>query len=213
MKANMNRQEIETELAEIEQLLKTWRHALTKNLYDFARETTLHHIKKAEFLRSELIEKLAELPPARLRGVGQEIEAERRAIEYQGLTGEIEVTSPDNTSFFAKVTFGDKEGKYPENYIKGRIASSMSDICDTDHFKERRLVDLYDSKGFQTLCVWIEALRKIKIEKCKIFGVPFDELEIGDVYKKQVRSNAPRSALFTMAVSHVLWKLKQQQTA
>jgi len=213
MKANMNRQEIEKELAEIEQLLSTWRQALTKKLYDFAEKTTLHHIERAEALRQNLIEQLAELPPSRLKGLGQQMEIEKRAIEYQGLTGEIEVTSPDNTSFFAKVTFGDKEGKYPENYIKGRIASSMSDICDTDHFQERRLIDLYDSKGFQTLCVWIEALRKIKIEKCKIFGVPFDELEIGDVYKKQVRSNAPRSALFTMAVSHVLWKLKQQQTA
>lgn len=210
---NMNRQELEAKLAELESDLKLWNAALSRKLEDSVRKTTLAFIQKGEALRTQYIEALADQVPARLKGLGQQIETERRAIEYQGLTGEIEVTSPDNTSFFAKVTFGDKEGKYPENYIKGRIASSMSDICDTDHFKERRLIDLYDSKGFQTLCVWIEALRKIKIEKCKIFGVPFDELEIGDVYKKQVRSNAPRSALFTMAVSHVLWKLKQQQTA
>ena len=210
---NMNRQELEAKLADVEQDLAKWKAALKKPLHDFVRATTEQYIAKGEELRLKYIEALANEVPARLKGLGQQIETERRAIEYQGLTGEIEVTSPDNASFFAKVTFGDKEGKYPENYIKGRIASSMSDICDTDHFKERRLIDLYDSKGFQTLCVWIEALRKIKIEKCKIFGVPFDELEIGDVYKKQVRSNAPRSALFTMAVSHVLWKLKQQQTA
>jgi len=209
----MNRQELEAKLAELESDLKNWNAALSRNLDDGVRKTTLAFIQKGEALRTQYIEALADQVPRRLKGIGQEIESERRAIEYQGLTGEIEVSSQDNVSFFAKVTFGDKEGKYPENYIKGRIASSMSDICDTDHFKERRLVDLYDSKGFQTLCVWIEALRKIKIEKCKIFGVPFDELEIGDVYKKQVRSNAPRSALFTMAVSHVLWKLKQQQTA
>jgi len=209
----MNRQELEAKLAELESDLKLWNAALSRKLEDSVRKTTLAFIQKGEALRTQYIEALADQVPGRLRGLGHQIETERRAIEYQGLTGEIEVTSPDNTSFFAKVTFGDKEGKYPENYIKGRIASSMSDICDTEHFKERRLVDLYDSKGFQTLCVWIEALRKIKIEKCKIFGVPFDELEIGDVYKKQVRSNAPRSALFTMAVSHVLWKLKQQQTA
>jgi len=209
----MNRQELEAKLAELESDLKLWNAALSRKLEESVRKTTLAFIQKGEALRTQYIEALADQVPGRLRGLGHQIETERRAIEYQGLTGEIEVTSPDNTSFFAKVTFGDKEGKYPENYIKGRIASSMSDICDTDHFKERRLVDLYDSKGFQTLCVWIEALRKIKIEKCKIFGVPFDELEIGDVYKKQVRSNAPRSALFTMAVSHVLWKLKQQQTA
>ena len=209
----MNRQELEAKLAELESDLKLWNAALSRKLEDSVRKTTLAFIQKGEALRTQYIEALADQVPGRLRGLGHQIETERRAIEYQGLTGEIEVTSPDNTSFFAKVTFGDKEGKYPENYIKGRIASSMSDICDTDHFKERRLIDLYDSKGFQTLCVWIEALRKIKIEKCKIFGVPFDELEIGDVYKKQVRSNAPRSALFTMAVSHVLWKLKQQQTA
>lgn len=210
---NMNRQELEAKLAELESDLKLWNAALSRKLEDSVRKTTLAFIQKGEALRTQYIEALADQVPGRLRGLGHQIETERRAIEYQGLTGEIEVTSPDNTSFFAKVTFGDKEGKYPENYIKGRIASSMSDICDTDHFKERRLVDLYDSKGFQTLCVWIEALRKIKIEKCKIFGVPFDELEIGDVYKKQVRSNAPRLALFTMSVSHVLWKLKQQQTA
>ena len=210
---NMNRQELEAKLADVEQDLNKWKAALKRPLHDFVRATTEQYIAKGEELRLKYIEALANEVPARLKGLGQQIETERRAIEYQGLTGEIEVTSPDNTSFFAKVTFGDKEGEYPENYIKGRIASSMSDICDTDHFKERRLIDLYDSKGFQTLCVWIEALRKIKIEKCKIFGVPFDELEIGDVYKKQVRSNAPRSALFTMAVSHVLWKLKQQQTA
>lgn len=210
---NMNRQELEAKLAELETDLKAWNLALSRKLEDSVRKTTLAFIQKGEALKTQYIEALADQVPARLKGLGQQMEIEKRAIEYQGLTGEIEVTSPDNTSFFAKVTFGDKEGKYPENYIKGRIASSMSDICDTDHFKERRLVDLYDSKGFQTLCVWIEALRKIKIEKCKIFGVPFDELEIGDVYKKQVRSNAPRSALFTMAVSHVLWKLKQQQTA
>lgn len=210
---NMNRQELEAKLADVEQDLTKWKEALKRPLHDFVRTTTEQYIAKGEELRLKYIEALANEVPARLKGLGQQIETERRAIEYQGLTGEIEVTSPDNTSFFAKVTFGDKEGKYPENYIKGRIASSMSDICDTDHFKERRLIDLYDSKGFQTLCVWIEALRKIKIEKCKIFGVPFDELEISDVYKKQVRSNAPRSALFTMAVSHVLWKLKQQQTA
>lgn len=210
---NMNRQELEAKLAELESDLKLWNAALSRKLEDSVRKTTLAFIQKGEALRTQYIEALADQVPGRLRGLGHQIETERRAIEYKGLTGEIEVTSPDNTSFFAKVTFGDKEGKYPENYIKGRIASSMSDICDTDHFKERRLIDLYDSKGFQTLCVWIEALRKIKIEKCKIFGVPFDELEIGDVYKKQVRSNAPRSALFTMAVSHVLWKLKQQQTA
>jgi len=210
---NMNRQELEAKLAELESDLKLWNAALSRKLEESVRKTTLAFIQKGEALRTQYIEALADQVPGRLRGLGHQIETERRAIEYQGLTGEIEVTSPDNTSFFAKVTFGDKEGKYPENYIKGRIASSMSDICDTDHFKERRLVDLYDSKGFQTLCVWIEALRKIKIEKCKIFGVPFDELEIGDVYKKQVRSNAPRSALFTMAVSHVLWKLKQKQTA
>ena len=210
---NMNRQELEAKLAELESDLKLWNAALSRKLEDSVRKTTLAFIQKGEALRTQYIEALADQVPGRLRGLGHQIETERRAIEYQGLTGEIEVTSPDNTSFFAKVTFGDKEGKYPENYIKGRIASSMSDICDTDHFKERRLVDLYDSKGFQTLCVWIEALRKIKIEKCKIFGVPFDELEIGDVYKKQVRSNAPRSALFTMAVSHVLWKLKSKQTA
>ena len=210
---NMNREQLEAKLAELESDLKLWNAALSRKLEDSVRKTTLAFIQKGEALRTQYIETLADQVPGRLRGLGHQIETERRAIEYQGLTGEIEVTSPDNTSFFAKVTFGDKEGKYPENYIKGRIASSMSDICDTDHFKERRLVDLYDSKGFQTLCVWIEALRKIKIEKCKIFGVPFDELEIGDVYKKQVRSNAPRSALFTMAVSHVLWKLKQQQTA
>ncbi len=210
---NMNRQELEAKLADVEQDLAKWKAALKRPLHDFVRATTEQYIAKGEELRLKYIEALAGEVPGRLRGLGHQIETERRAIEYQGLTGEIEVTSPDNTSFFAKVTFGDKEGKYPENYIKGRIASSMSDICDTDHFKERRLVDLYDSKGFQTLCVWIEALRKIKIEKCKIFGVPFDELEIGDVYKKQVRSNAPRSALFTMAVSHVLWKLKQKQTA
>lgn len=209
----MNRQELEAKLAELESDLKLWNAALSRKLEESVRKTTLAFIQKGEALRTQYIEALADQVPARLKGLGQQIETERRAIEYQGLTGEIEVTSPDNTSFFAKVTFGDKEGKYPENYIKGRIASSMSDICDTDHFKERRLIDLYDSKGFQTLCVWIEALRKIKIEKCKIFGVTFDELEIGDVYKKQVRSNAPRSALFTMAVSHVLWKLKQQQTA
>lgn len=209
----MNRQELEAKLAELESDLKLWNAALSRKLEDSVRKTTLAFIQKGEALRTQYIEALADQVPARLKGLGQQIETERRAIEYQGLTGEIEVTSPDNASFFAKVTFGDKEGKYHENYIKGRIASSMSDICDTDHFKERRLIDLYDSKGFQTLCVWIEALRKIKIEKCKIFGVPFDELEIGDVYKKQVRSNAPRSALFTMAVSHVLWKLKQQQTA
>jgi hypothetical protein len=210
---NMNRQELEAKLAELESDLKNWNAALSRKLDDGVRKTTLAFIQKGEALRTQYIEALADQVPKRLKGIGQEIESERRAIEYQGLTGEIEVTSQDNVSFFAKVTFGDKEGKYPENYIKGRIASSMSDICDTDHFKERRLVDLYDSKGFQTLCVWIEALRKIKIEKCKIFGVPFDELEIGDVYKKQVRSNAPRSALFTMSVSHVLWKLKQKQTA
>ena len=210
---NMNRQELEAKLAELESDLKLWNAALSRKLEESVRKTTLAFIQKGEALRTQYIEALADQVPGRLRGIGHQIETERRAIEYQGLTGEIEVTSSDNTSFFAKVTFGDKEGKYPENYIKGRIASSMSDICDTDHFKERRLIDLYDSKGFQTLCVWIEALRKIKIEKCKIFGVPFDELEIGDVYKKQVRSNAPRSALFTMAVSHVLWKLKQQQTA
>jgi hypothetical protein len=209
----MNRQELEAKLAELESDLKNWNAALSRKLDDGVRKTTLAFIQKGEALRTQYIEALADQVPKRLKGIGQEIESERRAIEYQGLTGEIEVTSQDNVSFFAKVTFGDKEGKYPENYIKGRIASSMSDICDTDHFKERRLVDLYDSKGFQTLCVWIEALRKIKIEKCKIFGVPFDELEIGDVYKKQVRSNAPRSALFTMSVSHVLWKLKQKQTA
>jgi len=210
---NMNRQELEAKLAELESDLKLWNAALSRKLEESVRKTTLAFIQKGEALRTQYIEALSDQVPSRLRGIGHQIETERRAIEYQGLTGEIEVTSQDNVSFFAKVTFGDKEGKYPENYIKGRIASSMSDICDTDHFKERRLVDLYDSKGFQTLCVWIEALRKIKIEKCKIFGVPFDELEIGDVYKKQVRSNAPRSALFTMAVSHVLWKLKQQQTA
>lgn len=209
----MNRQELEAKLAELESDLKNWNAALSRKLDDGVRKTTLAFIQKGEALRTQYIEALADQVPKRLKGIGQEIEVERRAIEYQGLTGEIEVSSQDNVSFFAKVTFGDKEGKYPENYIKGRIASSMSDICDTEHFKERRLVDLYDSKGFQTLCVWIEALRKIKIEKCKIFGVPFDELEIGDVYKKQVRSNAPRSALFTMSVSHVLWKLKQQQTA
>lgn len=210
---NMNREQLEAKLAELESDLKMWNAALSRKLEESVRKTTLAFIQKGEALKTQYIEALADQVPARLKGLGQQIETERRAIEYQGLTGEIEVTSPDNTSFFAKVTFGDKEGKYPENYIKGRIASSMSDICDTDHFKERRLVDLYDSKGFQTLCVWIEALRKIKIEKCKIFGVPFDELEISDVYKKQVRSNAPRSALFTMTVSHVLWKLKQQQTA
>ena len=210
---NMNRQELEAKLAELESDLKLWNAALSRKLEDSVRKTTLAFIQKGEALRTQYIEALADQVPGRLRGLGHQIETERRAIEYQGLTGEIEVTSPDNTSFFAKVTFGDKEGKYPGNAMKGRIASSMSEICDTEHFKERRLVDLYDSKGFQTLCVWIEALRKIKIEKCKIFGVPFDELEIGDVYKKQVRSNAPRSALFTMAVSHVLWKLKQQQTA
>jgi hypothetical protein len=209
----MNREQLEAKLAELESDLKMWNAALSRKLEDSVRKTTLAFIQKGEALKTQYIEALADQVPARLKGLGQQIETERRAIEYQGLTGEIEVTSLDNVSFFAKVTFGDKEGKYPENYIKGRIASSMSDICDTDHFKERRLVDLYESKGFQTLCVWIEALRKIKIEKCKIFGVPFDELEIGDVYKKQVRSNAPRSALFTMAVSHVLWKLKQQQTA
>jgi hypothetical protein len=209
----MNRQELEAKLAELESDLKNWNTALSRNLDDGVKKTTLAFIQKGEALRTQYIEALADQVPKRLKGIGQEIESERRAIEYQGLTGEIEVSSQDNVSFFAKVTFGDKEGNYPENYIKGRIASSMSDICDTDHFKERRLVDLYDSKGFQTLCVWIEALRKIKIEKCKIFGVPFDELEIGDVYKKQVRSNAPRSALFTMSVSHVLWKLKQKQTA
>lgn len=210
---NMNRQELEAKLADVEQDLAKWKAALTKPLHDFVRATTEQYIAKGEELRLKYIEALANEVPARLKGLGQEIEAERRAIEYQGLTGEIEVTSQDNVSFFAKVTFGDKEGKYPENYIKGRIASSMSDICDTDHFKERRLLDLYESKGFQTLCVWVEALRKIKIEKGKIYGVPFEELEIEDVYKKQVRSNSPRSALFTMAVSHVLWKLKQQQTA
>lgn len=209
---NMNRQELEAKLTELEQDLAKWKAALKRPLHDFVKATTEQYIAKGEELRLKYIEALVDQVPARLKGTAQQIETERRAVEYQGLTGEIEVTSQDNVSFFAKVTFGDKEGKYPENYIKGRIASSMSDICDTDHFKERRLVDLYDSKGFQTLCVWIEALRKIKIEKCKIFGVPFDELEIGDVYKKQVRSNAPRSALFTMAVSHVLWKLKQQQT-
>lgn len=209
----MNRQELEAKLADVEQDLAKWKSALQRPLHDFVRATTEQYIAKGEELRLKYIEALADQVPARLKGLGQQIETERRAIEYQGLTGEIEVTSPDNTSFFAKVTFGDKEGKYPENYIKGRIASSMSDICDTDHFKERDQLALFDSKGFQTLCVWIEALRKIKIEKCKIFGVPFDELEIGDVYKKQVRSNAPRSALFTMAVSHVLWKLKQKQTA
>lgn len=210
---NMNRQELEAKLAELESDLKNWKAALGRKLDDSVRKTTEAFILKGEALRSQYIEALAESLPARLKGTAQQIESERRAVEYQGLTGEIEVTSQDNVSFFAIVTFGEKTGKYPENYIKGRIASSMSDICDTDHFKERRLLDLYDSKGFQTLCVWIEALRKIKIEKCKIFGVPFDELEIGDVYKKQVRSNAPRSALFTMAVSHVLWKLRQQQTA
>lgn len=209
----MNRQELEAKLAELESDLKMWNAALSRKLEESVRKTTLLFIEKGEALRTQYIEALSDQVPARLRGIGHQLEADRRAIEYQGLTGEIEVTSPDNISFFAKVIFGDKEGRYPENYIKGRIASSMSDICDTDHFKERRLIDLYDSKGFQTLCVWIEALRKIKIEKCKIFGVPFDELEIGDVYKKVVRSNAPRSALFTMAVSHVLWKLKQRQTA
>ena len=210
---NMNRQELEAKLAELESDLKNWKAALGRKLEDSVRKTTEAFIAKGEALRTQYIEALAESLPARLKGTAQQIESERRALEYQGLTGEIEVTSQDNVSFFATVTFGDKTGKYPENYIKGRIASSMSDICDTDHFKERRLLDLYESKGFQTLCVWIEALRKIKIEKCKIYGVPFDELEIEDVYKKQVRSNSPRSALFTMAVSHVLWKLKQQQTA
>jgi hypothetical protein len=210
---NMNREQLEAKLAELESDLKMWNAALSRKLEDSVRKTTLAFIQKGEALKTQYIEALADQVPARLKGLGQQIETERRAIEYQGLTGEIEVTSQDNVSFFAKVTFGDKEGKYPENYIKGRIASSMSDICDTDHFKERRLLDLYESKGFQTLCVWIEALRKIKIEKGKIYGVPFEELEIEDVYKKQVRSNAPRSALFTMAVSHVLWKLKQQQTA
>lgn len=209
----MNHQELEAKLAELESDLKNWNAALSRKLDDGVKKTTLAFIQTGEALRTQYIEALADQVPRRLKGIGQEIESERRAIEYQGLTGEIEVSSQDNVLFFAKVTFGDKEGKYPENYIKGRIASSMSDICDTDHFKERRVVDLYDSKGFQTLCVWIEALRKIKIEKCKIFGVPFDELEIGDVYKKQVRSNAPRSVLFTMSVSHVLWKLKQKQTA
>ena len=210
---NMNRQELEAKLAELESDLKNWKAALGRKLEDSVRKTTEAFIAKGEALRTQYIEALAESLPARLKGTAQQIESERRALEYQGLTGEIEVTSQDNVSFFATVTFGDKTGKYPENYIKGRIASSMSDICDTDHFKERRLLDLYESKGFQTLCVWIEALRKIKIEKCKIYAVPFDELEIEDVYKKQVRSNSPRSALFTMAVSHVLWKLKQQQTA
>lgn len=208
----MNRQELEAKLAELESDLKLWNAALSRKLEDSVRKTTLAFIEKGGALKTQYIEALADQVPARLKGLGQQMEIEKRAIEYQGLTGEIEVTSPDNASFFAKVTFGDKEGKYPENYIKGRIASSMSDICDTDHFKERRSIDLYDSKGFQTLCVWIEALRKIKIEKCKIFGVPFDELEISDVVKRQVRSNSPKAALFTMAISHVLWKLKQQQT-
>lgn len=210
---NMNREQLEAKLAELETDLKAWNLALSRKLEDSVRKTTLAFIQKGEALRTQYIEALADMPRANLQGVARALEVERRAIEFQPVQGEIEVTHKDGQSFWAKVRFGDKEGKYSEEYIKGRIASSMSDICDTEHFKERRLLDLYNSKGFQTLCTWVEAVRLIKSEKCRIFDVPFDELEISDVVKRPVRSNSPKAALFTMAVSHVLWKLKQKQTA
>lgn len=209
----MNRQELEAKLAELESDLKLWNAALSRKLEDSVRKTTLAFIQKGEALRTQYIEALADQPNPSLKGPARAIEVERRAIEFQTVQGEIEVTHKDGKTFWAKVKFGEKEGKYSEEYIKTRIATKLTEICDTDHFKERRLVDLYDSKGFQSFCTWVEAIRLIKIEKCKIFEITFEEIEISDVIKRPVRSNSPKAALFTMAVSHVLWKLKQQQTA
>lgn len=208
----MNRQELEAKLAELESDLKLWNSALSRKLEESVRKTTLAFIQKGEALRTQYIEALADQVPGRLRGLGHQIETERRAIEYQGLRGDIEVFY-EKDSFWACLQFGDKKYKYSESYIKGRITDSLFDISKTDHFVERKLEDLYASKGFKTMCSYIESLMAIKIEKCKMFNVPFQELEIGDVYKKTIRSNDARFILFTMAVSHVLWKLKQQQTA
>lgn len=209
---NMNRQELEAKLADVEQDLAKWKAALKRPLHDFVRATTEQYIAKGEELRLRYIEALAEQVPARLKGPAHQIETERRAIEYQGLRGDIEVFY-EKDLFWACLQFGDKKYKYSESYIKGRITDSLFDISKTDHFVERKLEDLYASKGFKTMCSYIESLMAIKIEKCKTFNVPFQELEIGDVYKKTIRSNDARFILFTMAVSHVLWKLKQQQTA
>jgi len=210
-------------IEEIEKLISQWENALKTDLPLFVRETTEEYIKKGKVM----IERLkSETPinydPTHLKGDGYTIEVEKRTNEKSMFVDQAETlelcASLDTTTkkhvFFAEVLTREGVKKYTEAYVKGRIASILSEIVRADYFDLKKPSVLYSNLGFQSLSNWVTALGKIKALKCKVFDLEFDLLDVGDVYsaKNLPAKNSNKYGLFILARNYGLMMEKNKQT-
>jgi len=145
----------------------------------------------------------------RLKGSAAVMEKEQTQKETNGFVGELAYVYEKDGEFCARVNFGSNLDDMPESLILRRITSKLIDIVGSKAFKVGNTTAILTSPGFTTLCEYVQALRFIKLHKCKVFYLNFTELEIKDVYKINPPSTQKKKFL-TVAILRCVTKVSTE---
>ena len=171
-------------LESLQAYINRCRDELKKPLLDDVRATTEQSLKTLEtILQSRLNMEEPDIQPRpELKGIGRDLEQDWMKKEAQLYSGQVSVTERKG-EFYALMPFGDTFEELAENTIISRITASVANFIASKRHRLGMQQEILTLRGFDTLTNYVQALRFVKYNKCRYYGIEFTELNIKDIYK------------------------------
>lgn len=188
-------------LKQVESDIAFYEQQLEGQLEPGVRQSIVDTLPNMYKMRDELlVNDVANEPDKGLAQVAQDIEREKRKIE----SGPAMVSIPalEGSEIVLTIFWKDGAEKYSRAKVYGRIYTYFRDITNGGKFKKLDILALTNSKGFLSLCTYLQAAKAIKDFESDRAGLKRSELHVTDLFKGKV-IHKDKKSLWAIATSFI----------
>lgn len=186
-------------LKQVESDILLYEAQLESKLEPGVRQSIVDTLPAMYKLRDQLLkEEVANKPDPALAPIAQQIEMEKRQKE----SGPAMVSIPalEGSEIVVTIYWSDGPEKYSEAKLNGRIYTYFRDITRGGKFKRLDILSLTSSRGFLSLCTYLQAAQAIKNFKSDRAQIKRSDLFITDLFKGKV-IHKDKKSLWSIAIS------------
>jgi hypothetical protein len=188
-------------LKQVENDIAFYEKQLEGQLEPGVRQSIIDTLPNMYKMRDELLrDEVTNQPNAALAPIARDIEMEKRRVE----SGPAMVSIPalEGSDIVVTIYWHDGPEKYSKAKTYGRIYTYFRDITKGGKFKKLDILALTSSRGFLSLCTYLQAAKAIKDFESDRAGLKRSELYITDLFRGKV-IHKDKKTLWAIATSFI----------
>ncbi len=188
-------------LKQVETDIAFYEKQLGEQLEPGVRQSIIDTLPNMYRMRDEILrDDVTNKADPSLAQIARDIEMEKRQIE----SGPAMVSIPalEGSEIVVTIFWRDGAEKYSRAKVYGRIYTYFRDITKGGKFKRLDILALTNSKGFLSLCTYLQAAKAIKDFESDRAGLKRSELHASDLFKGKV-IHKDKKSLWAIATSFI----------